>query len=247
MLEVCSSSSSSSSSWSILPFLLSVLHEWEKVWKNCERRKTCPWLSLSLPLCMRESERGNSTHSTAVGSRQYFLILTAVLSQTVVAPDPSFSPSYSLRRAQHRTTILVSCASGHSGRGQALGQHPAPNTWVNCTTVFFFSLAFNTNLPSPSFSWLTSLSSQMILEYCFIFIHCFTALKVQWSLFWIEDVIGDCRIGIGKFEIGKTEVILYNKSGRKWLRTSAADISARFLTFLSTTESTILKRLCGLR
>lgn len=40
-------------------------------------------------------------------------------------------------------------------------------------------------------------------------------LKAQLSLFWIEDVIGNNWIGTGKFEIGKTEVILYNKLERK--------------------------------
>ncbi|CAB1456010.1 unnamed protein product [Pleuronectes platessa] len=82
---------------------------------------------------MRESERGSSTHSTAVGSLQYFLILTAVQRQAAVAPDPSFRPQRFSAELGKGQIFLVSCASGHSGRGQALGKCPAPNT---CTLAY---------------------------------------------------------------------------------------------------------------
>ncbi|KAK9536205.1 hypothetical protein VZT92_006011 [Zoarces viviparus] len=93
----------------------------KKSGKNCERRKPCP---MAETLC--ESER---VSSTAVGRLQYFLILTAALRQTAVAPDLSLNwSSESLRRARQRTDILVRFASGLPGRGQALGQRRVPNT-----------------------------------------------------------------------------------------------------------------------
>lgn len=129
------------------------------------------WDCPSLPLCMRESERGNGTHSTAVGSLQYFLILAAVLRQTAVALDPYFSPSDS----KQRTNILVSYALGHSGRGQALEQHPAPDTWVKRTSVFF-SLAFSLTLicHHPFSDYTLPWTLRWICS--FILSHCFTAL-----------------------------------------------------------------------
>lgn len=108
------------------PFFLScclVFTSKEKSGKNMPMAEI-----LLLCLSLYESERGNSTQSTAVGSLQYFLILSAVQTQTAFAPDPSFSPSDSLSRIQQSTNILVSCASGHSSRGQALGQLPVTNT-----------------------------------------------------------------------------------------------------------------------
>lgn len=108
------------------------------------------------------------------------------------------APTDFLRRAQQRTDILVSCASGRSGRGQALGQHPIPNTWVNCTTAFL-----------QRFLWHQSVITFLLIAHylelsadtgihCFISSHCLVRVYFG-SNMWLMTVIG------------KTEVISYNK------------------------------------
>lgn len=117
----------------------------------------------------------------------------AVLRQTAVAPDLSFSPSDSLRETQKRANIFGqlyfrALRQSWDSIQYRTREWPAP---LCCFCFFFFFLAFfvwhSTAFTLPLISHYLKLSDDIGIS-CFIFSHCFTVsgLKMWLMTVWLE-------------------------------------------------------------
>lgn len=153
--------------WKFLPLPLAVW--FSQVKKSLWKEKNMP-MAANLLLCLFLYERvkGNGIHSTAVGSLQYFLILSAVQTQTAVSPDSWFLPSDSLSRTQQITYILVSCALG--ALWQRAGSRTASSTKhvseLHHCCFYFFSIFCVTLICRQALSYYSL--PQVIVLLCYI-------------------------------------------------------------------------------